>query len=226
MFPIRDSVPSQTFPIVNILIIVTNTVIFVYEVSLGPELEALFGSYGLIPTRFFQLLANHPSDVVNIGFPFFSSMFLHGGWAHFIGNMWFLWIFGDNVEDRMGHGRYIFFYLLMGIGAGAVHLAFNTDSSVPTIGASGAISGVMGAYLMLYPGGRVTTYIPPFFFLAVPAFLFLILWMVLQTFQGLASLGLPSSAGGVAWWAHIGGFVLGAVLVFVFRKRRPESTEI
>lgn len=224
MFPIRDSVPSKTFPVINTLIILINTAVFVYQWSLGPEVEVFFGAYGLIPGKFFNLIAYHPSDVVNIGMPFFTSMFMHGGLAHFFGNMWFLWIFGDNVEDRMGHGRYVIFYLLTGIGSAIAHIYFNQESSIPTVGASGAISGIMGAYLVLYPGGKVTTYIPPFFFVAVPAFVFLIFWMIFQTFQGIASLGIPSSTGGVAWWAHIGGFLLGAVLIFVFRK--PEERKI
>lgn len=226
MIPLRDSTRSLTFPVVNIGIIILNALAFFYQLSLGPQVEGLYQSLALIPARFFHLTANHPGDLVGIGVPFFSSIFLHGGWMHFIGNMWFLWIFGDNVEDSMGHGRYILFYLLAGLGAGIVHLALNAQSELPTIGASGAISGVMGAYLVLHPRGRVLTLIPIFIFfkiIDIPAYFFLIIWILIQTVQGVVSLGLPADVGGVAWWAHVGGFVIGAALIFLFRKRRPQT---
>jgi hypothetical protein len=153
-------------------------------------------------------------------FTLLSCIFLHGGWMHFLGNMWFLWIFGDNVEDRFGHLGYLIFYLLAGVGASASHLAFNGSSTMPTIGASGAIAGVMGAYYVLYPHARVLTLIPFFYFfhtVMLPASLYLGLWFLLQLYQGAASVTRAVS-GGVAWWAHIGGFVLGAGAVFALRK--------
>lgn len=220
MIPLRDSVPSRSFPVINLLIISINAFVFFQELNFGPGLEILFRQYGLIPAQFFQNMDQLPASAPAMVVPVFSSMFLHGGWLHFIGNMWFLWIFGDNVEDSMGHLRYIFFYLLCGIGAAVAHLYFNQQSLAPTIGASGAIAGVMGAYLMLHPRGRVLTLIPIFIFfkiLEVPAFVFLLFWMLLQTFQGVISLDAAAATGGVAWWAHIGGFIAGAILVFFFR---------
>ncbi len=222
MIPIRDSVRSSTFPVVNVTIIALNVLIFFYELSLGDYLQKFFYIFGLTPHNFFISLSefNLPGVII----PLFTSIFLHGGWMHLIGNMWFLWIFGDNVEDSMGHGRYIVFYLLMGVGASLTHALFNAASTVPTVGASGAIAGVMGAYLVLYPRGRVLTLIPIFFFfqfIEIPAYIFLILWMVFQTLYGLATLSVEAGASGVAWWAHIGGFILGAILISFFRKQRP-----
>jgi membrane associated rhomboid family serine protease len=188
-------------------------------------LDALFQNYALIPAKFFNLLENNPANVAGMVVPFFSSIFLHGGWMHFIGNMWFLWIFGDNVEDSMGRGRYIIFYLLAGLGASIVHALFNADSNLPTVGASGAISGIMGAYMILYPRGKVLTLIPFFilFTVNIRALVFILIWIGIQIVQGVVSLGLPGHVGGVAWWAHIGGFVIGALLIFFFRKRRPQN---
>lgn len=226
MIPLRDSTHSLTFPIVNVGLIILNALAFFYQLSLGRQVDGLYQALALIPAKIYYLAANQPGDVVGIGVPFFSSIFLHGGWMHFIGNMWFLWIFGDNVEDSMGHGRYILFYLLAGLGAGVVHLLLNAQSQLPTIGASGAISGVMGAYLVLYPRGRVLTLLPIFIFfkiIDIPAYFFLIIWILIQAVQGVISLGLPADVGGVAWWAHIGGFVIGAALIFLFRKRRPPA---
>ncbi len=223
MIPIRDSVKAKTFPVINTIIIAINALVFFYELSLGEQLNQFFFEYGLIPENFTTAL-NH-LDLFGAVFPIFSSIFMHGGWMHFLGNMWFLYIFGDNVEDSMGHGRYLVFYLLAGIGASLAHVLFNTASQVPTIGASGAIAGVMGAYMVLHPKGRILTLLPIFFFfqfINVPAYVFLLLWMGLQTFQGVAAIGADVS-GGVAWWAHIGGFVLGALLIFIFRKPRLDS---
>jgi membrane associated rhomboid family serine protease len=226
MIPLRDSTPSSTFPIVNISIIIINAAAFFYELSLGSQLDAFFQNYALIPSKFFYLVDNNPGNVVGMVVPFFSSIFLHGGWMHFIGNMWFLWIFGDNVEDSMGRGRYIVFYLLAGVGASIIHLLFNAESNLPTVGASGAISGIMGAYMVLYPKGRVLTLIPIFVFfkiIDIPAVFFLLIWIGIQVVQGVVSLGLPGHVGGVAWWAHIGGFIIGALLIFLFRKRHRQN---
>lgn len=223
MIPIRDKTPSHTFPFVNVGLIIINIVVFMYEVSLGQEMAAFVDALGIKPAQFIWLVNNEPTNLPGLAFPFFSSMFLHGGWFHIIGNMWYLWIFGDNVEDRMGHTRYLIFYILCGIGAGLAHIYFNQTSTIPTIGASGAIAGVMGAYLMLYPFGKVLTLVPFFFFITfidVPALFFLGFWVILQFIQGTVSSSLPQDTGGVAWWAHLGGFVIGAVLIFVFRRYR------
>ena len=222
MIPLKDTIPSRTIPFVNYLLILVNSIIFLYEVSLGQQLQSVLHTFGIIPARYFALAQQEPANIVARFFPFFTSMFLHGGWLHVIGNMWYLWIFGDNVEDRMGHGRYLIFYLLCGLAAGFAHVYMNPDSRIPTIGASGAIAGVMGAYFILYPFARVITLIPIFFFIQIveiPAFFFLGFWILLQFFQGTLSLAVQHG-GGVAWWAHLGGFVAGMVLVFVFRKSR------
>ena len=218
MIPIRDSVKSSTVPVINYIIIAINALVFAYELSLGDRLNDFFRSFGLIPTDFFTALSE--GDVLGVVFPVFTSMFMHGGLMHFFGNMWFLYIFGDNVQDSMGRSRYIVFYLLCGIAAALTQVFLNPDSQVPMIGASGAIAGVMGAYMVLYPRGKVLTLIPIFFFIQfvrVPAVVFLLIWIGLQTIQGVASLGMDVS-GGVAFWAHIGGFVAGVVLIFLFRK--------
>ncbi|NOX38475.1 MAG: rhomboid family intramembrane serine protease [Calditrichaeota bacterium] len=228
MIPLRDNIPSRTFPVVNYALIIINSAIFLYEVSLGPQLEAFLHTFGVIPAKYFWLAQHEPWNIVERFFPILTSMFLHGGWLHIIGNMWFLWIFGDNVEDRMGHGRYLAFYILSGIGASLFHIYLNPTSTVPTIGASGAIAGVMGAYFILYPFARVITLVPIFIFvdiIEIPAFFFLGFWVLLQFFQGTLSLAF-SQSGGVAWWAHFGGFLVGAVLVFFFKKPRKKMPRV
>ena len=167
MIPFRDNIPSRTFPLINICIIVTNVLVFFYELSLGSRgLDRLIAHYGIIPAA---VLAWPRSDVAlsAVAVPFFTSMFLHGGWLHLIGNMWYLWIFGDNVEDRLGHFTFLIFYLLCGLGAGIVHTVLNYNTRVPSIGASGAIAGVLGAYVMSYPNARVLTLIPIFVFVQI-----------------------------------------------------------
>lgn len=227
MIPLKDTIPSQTFPFVNILLILANSLIFLFEVSLSPaELQSLLHTFGVIPARFFATSGNGPENLLARYFPLFTSMFLHGGWFHVIGNMWYLWIFGDNVEDRMGHIRYFLFYILCGLGAGLAQTYFNPASTVPTIGASGAIAGVMGAYMVSFPRARVITLVFIIFFIdiiEIPAFFFLGIWVFMQFLQGTASLMAPANLGGVAWWAHIGGFVMGAVLVFFFRKSKGKA---
>ena len=162
-------------------------------------------------------------SLIDVAVPFFTSMFLHGGWLHLIGNMWYLWIFGDNIEDRLGHFTYLLFYLLCGLGAGVVHTVLNANTTVPSIGASGAIAGVLGAYVVSYPFARVLTLIPIFIFLQVieiPAVIVLGLWFVMQFLYGTASLALTGpNAGGVAWWAHVGGFIIGILLVGLFPRK-------
>ncbi len=217
MIPLRDTVPSRTFPIVTIFLIVINVFIFFFEVSLGPNLEKLLFTYGLIPKKYF--LVSH----LNRYTPFFTAMFLHGGWIHVLGNMWYLWIFGDNVEDAMGHRRFLLFYILCGITAGLTHIYTHPSSSLPTIGASGAVSGVMGGYFVLFPHARITTLLPVFFFITIvqiPAVFFLFFWFMMQFFNGAFSVVSPHAFSGVAWWAHIGGFIWGIILVLIFRKRR------
>ena len=219
MIPLRDTQPSYTFPFVTVAIIIINVLAFLYEFMLDPyELNHFIATYGLIPARF-------------QGMDILTSIFLHGGWMHLIGNMWFLWIYGDNVEDVLGHTQYLIFYLLCGIAASAVHLAFNMDSRVPTIGASGAIAGVMGAYVVKFPHSRITTLVPVFVFLTtmeIPAYFILLYWFVLQFFSGVGSMGHSHlSQGGVAWFAHVGGFLAGVVLILVMRtderwRHRPE----
>ncbi|MBM3773312.1 MAG: rhomboid family intramembrane serine protease [Acidimicrobiia bacterium] len=214
MIPLRDAIPSRTTPFITMTVIVMNALAWVYAVSLSPrDLESFVRSYGVVPARleFSTLL---------------SSMFLHGGWAHVIGNMWYLWIFGDNVEDRMGHARFFVFYALCGIGAAMGHVLLEPKSTVPTIGASGAIAGVMGAYFVPYPQSRVLTLVPFMLFwdvIEVPALVFLGLWFLFQLLSAGASAVSTTAAvsGGIALAAHVAGFVLGVIGVYVFKKRQP-----
>lgn len=222
MIPLRDKNPTHRVPIVNLGIIVVNVVVFLYELSLSErELERFFLQFGVVPHALTTALYSFDFGVGTI-LPLFSSMFLHGGWLHLGGNMLYLWVFGDNVEDKLGHGRYALFYVLTGLAASCVHVIIDPMSKIPTVGASGAISGILGAYLIMFPGARVVTLIPVFMFLQVaelPALVVLGLWFVLQFFNGIASLGYDTAGmGGVAWWAHIGGFVAGLIFVKPFRK--------
>jgi membrane associated rhomboid family serine protease len=217
--PLRDIQPRQRFPIVTVVVIVLNFVLFFYELSLGRGLEHFFRQNAFIPAAFFE------EGVLASLRPMFLSMFLHGGWAHLLGNMLYLWIFGDNVEDRMGRVPYIVFYLFCGVGATLSHAFSNPDSVIPSIGASGAIAGVLGAYLAMFPKARVMTLVPLGFFLQVaelPALIVLGLWFFLQIFSGFASLSAQTAqSAGVAWWAHIGGFVVGLIIGMIVRSRRP-----
>jgi membrane associated rhomboid family serine protease len=223
MFPLRDNIPSRRFPAVTLGIILLNVLVFLHELKIGRHLGNFMVQFAIIPVRY-----THPDIAREFSLPeqivpFLSSMFLHGGWLHLIGNMWALWIFGDNVEDRLGRARYIGLYLASGIAAALIHVLANADSRLPTIGASGAIAGIMGAYFRFYPLARVETIIPPFFLgptFALPAVLFLGWWFLLQFFNGTLSLGAPDSFGGVAWWAHVGGFLFGLSICLLARKRR------
>lgn len=223
MIPIKDRNPTYRFPVVNIAIILANIAVFLYEVSLGPRLESFLCSFGVVPHTITTSLNSSHIGLMTL-MPMFSSMFLHGGWLHLGGNMLYLWIFGDNVEDKLGHGRYFLFYILCGIAASAAHVVIDPRSEMPTVGASGAISGVLGAYLLMFPKARVVTLIPIFVFVQVaelPAIVVLGFWFVLQFFNGLVSLGYQTAGmGGVAWWAHVGGFVAGLILVLPLRKFR------
>ena len=216
MIPIRDAIRSQNFPVVNLLIIAINVFVFLWQLTQGPHLQETIFLYGIVPVRYADPGFSEQFSRFQQWLPFLTSMFLHGGFLHILGNMWFLYIFGDNIEDRLGHIRYLFFYILCGVAAGMIHLLTNWGSKIPTIGASGAISGVMGAYLLLYPRSRILTLIPIFIFfqfLEIPAFIFLGFWLLIQLF----SAGLtPGNVGGVAFWAHIGGFIAGLLFVKLF----------
>jgi membrane associated rhomboid family serine protease len=217
MIPIRDTVQSRNYPIVRNVLIGVNVLVYLWELFQGPDLQQAFLLYGLVPIRYSNLdIALHFSLSEQI-LPFFASMFLHGGFFHLLGNMWFLYIFGDNVEDRLGPFRFLVFYILSGVAAALIHLVTNWHSQLPTVGASGAVAGVMGAYFLLYPRARILTMLPLFFipfFFEIPAFFFLGYWALIQLLYGTLSQGM---AGGVAWWAHVGGFVFGLIAVRLFR---------
>lgn len=218
MLPLQDTIRSRSLPLMNWTLIILNLAAFLFVVSRGRFADAWVATFGLVPARFLFHL-----DLGNI-LTLFTSMFLHGGWAHLLSNLLALWIFGDNVEDRMGSRRYLLFYLMCGVVAALVHIAFNPTSPIPTIGASGAISGVLAAYLIYFPTARVITLVPLFFlpwFVEIPAILYLGLWFISQLFNGLFAVVTDAQAlGGVAWWAHIGGFVAGLVLAPLFARRR------
>ncbi|HKZ51675.1 MAG TPA: rhomboid family intramembrane serine protease, partial [Candidatus Acidoferrales bacterium] len=185
MIPLRDANPSHHAPVVTFALIAANCLAFFYQLSLSPAgFERLVFTLGMVPARVTALPTNPDIGLTGAFLPLFTSMFLHGGWLHLIGNMWFLWIFGDNIEDRLGHFRYLLFYLLCGLGAGVAHMLFNLNSTVPTIGASGAVAGVLGGYFLLFPGARVLTLVPAFFLFMVelPAYLILLYWFALQLF--------------------------------------------
>jgi membrane associated rhomboid family serine protease len=217
--PLKDLNPRRSYPIVNTTLILVNVLAFVYQYTLPPYAFKLFmTANATIPARFPAWLSGQaPFEAAFL--PLVTSMFLHSGIAHIAGNMLFLWIFGDNVEDFYGHFTYLLFYLVCGIGSGLLHVFFNLNSTVPALGASGAISGVMGAYLILYPRARILTLV--FIFLVpIPAVIILGYWFVLQFLSGVSSLGAVAS-GGVAWWAHVGGFLLGMLITFMSRGGQP-----
>jgi len=225
MFPIRDTVPHARVPVVTILLIAANVAVFLFETTLTPEeLERLIVLNGVVPRRYLDPAWARALHVSGLDpWPFLTSMFLHGGWFHLLANVWTLWIFGDNVEDRLGPLRYLAFYLAVGLFAGLLHLASNPHSALPTIGASGAIAGVMGAYLILFPRAQVLTLVPILFyplFVEVPAVLYLGFWFAYQVLSGTSTVG-ATEAGGVAWWAHIGGFAAGCALILAAKGRRP-----
>jgi membrane associated rhomboid family serine protease len=225
MIPIRDVNPSRITPVVTYVIMIICILSFLYEMSLGRKLNDFLLEYGLVPIRYSDPLLATRFGLAEQLLPFVTSMFLHGGWMHLIGNMWVLYIFGDNIEAILGRERYVIFYLLCGVVAGLIHLLTNLDSRLPTIGASGAIAGVMGAYLVLFPRAKVLTLLPIFFFftfIEVPAYVFLGFWFLLQFFSGAVGLlGAQGAAGGIAWWAHIGGFLAGVFLLQLLRPQRP-----
>jgi len=223
MFPLKDNIPAYRLPVVNTAIIVVNVIVFGVQLGQGPEMESLIRTFGFIPARFFADQERHFLDAASFG-PVFASMFLHGGLFHLGANMWMLWIFGDNVEDCMGHGRYLVFYLLCGLISVFAQAWSAPASTLPLVGASGAISGVLGAYLLTYPRARVLTLVPIFilfYLIELPAFFFLGFWIAMQFLQGYIQLVAADGQadGGVAWWAHVGGFGSGALLVLLFRQR-------
>ncbi len=216
MFPIKDTIPHRYTPFVVYFLIAINVFVFIIELSLPyPQRQLFFYTFGLVPLKITQ----NGWDFYSL----FTNMFLHGGWFHIISNMWALWIFGDNVEDRMGHFRFFIFYILCGLAANIVHYYFNQFAPVPVIGASGAIAGVMGAYMIMFPTSRIITLIPIFFipfFFEIPAVIFLFFWFMSQVISGtFTKLFMPPNVGGIAWWAHIGGFVTGMILHKFFIKK-------
>jgi membrane associated rhomboid family serine protease len=214
--PLKDLNPRRSYPIVNTTLILVNVLVFLYQYTLPPYAFKLFMiTNATVPARFPAWLSGHaPFEAAFL--PLLTSMFLHSGIAHIAGNMLFLWIFGDNVEDFYGHFTYLIFYLVCGIGSGLLHVLFNLNSAVPALGASGAISGVMGAYGLLYPRSRILTLV--FIFLVpIPAVIILGYWFILQFLSGVSSLGAVAS-GGVAWWAHVGGFLLGMLITSMARR--------
>jgi membrane associated rhomboid family serine protease len=216
MFPLQDTVRTSSTPLTTWGIILLNGLVFLYELSLPAEsLEVFIEKMGMVPAR----LGAEPEAYWTV----FTCMFLHGGWIHFIGNMWVLYLFGDNVEDRMGPVRYLVFYLLCGVAASVTHYFIDPLSTVPTVGASGAIAGVLGAHFVLFPTARVITLVPVFFFIfEIPAIFYLGFWFVSQLLSGTLSLVSSQSYGGVAWWAHVGGFVAGIILLPLFKKSRNQ----
>ncbi len=230
MFPLMDTVPRKNFPLVNWTIIALNAVVFLMELSLSQEeLQYFIHFLGLVPARF-----SNPEWAAQAGYPmqgywpFITNMFLHGGWMHFVGNMWTLYIFGDNVEDRLGRFGYLFFYLLCGLAASLLHFLLNLESTTPALGASGAISGVMGAYMLMFPKSRILFVIPLFFlpyFIELYAFFYIGAWFLIQLLSGGVIL-MASQSAGIAFWAHIGGFVMGFVITTLYKllKSTHESS--
>jgi len=229
MIPIRDDTPRFSTPYATYFIIALNGLVFLFELSVGAQshraLNSLMYQFGVVPRHFELALAGpSPYSLPQLMLTILTSMFLHGGWLHIIFNMWFLWIFGDNIEDYLGHFLYMVFYLVCGFTASFSHILLNAGSNVPSVGASGAIAGVMGAYLILYPRARVLTLVPLIVFFTfwwLPAWVFLGYWFVLQFLSGTAtSIADTSQSGGIAFWAHVGGFVSGIVLIKIMPERR------
>jgi membrane associated rhomboid family serine protease len=222
--PLRDNIRRRSFWAVTLLLIVANVCAFLIELSLGPELNRLVFYFGLIPARYTTPHGFTHLTVEGFLLPIFVSMFLHGGWLHLLGNMLFLFVFGRSVEDRFGHLRFLLIYLLGGLGGALAHIVLNAGSRVPTIGASAAIAGILGAYFISFPRARITTVIPVIFFLwtvELPALLLLGYWFLIQFFTGYQMLAIQTAtAGGIAWWAHVGGFLVGMLLAATLRPQR------
>jgi rhomboid family protein len=223
MIPLRDENQSSTIPFVNIFLIIANICVFLYLNYFVPgETNQFFFKLGFIPFEFAHFKDIGPENLVPVPLTIFTAMFIHGGWIHLLSNMLYLWIFGDNVEDLLGHVKYLFFYLACGIAATGVHFFINTTSKVPTVGASGAIAGVLGAYLFLFPKARVKTLLILFIFIhiiSIPAIIVLSLWIIMQILSAYIEYG-SKTGGGIAWFAHIGGFAAGLVLIVLMKKRK------
>jgi membrane associated rhomboid family serine protease len=226
MIPLRDAAPSHSFPTITVLLIALNVLAYLHELSLGRKLDIFLMQYGAVPQHFIMAGQREGVSAVERFLPLFTSMFLHGGWLHLGGNMLYLWIFGDNVEDRLGHLRFVLFYLACGLTAAFAQIYIYPTSKIPMVGASGAVAGVLGAYLVLFPHARVLALIPILFFFQVvelPAFFFLLFWFGMQFLNGAVSItGAPYMTGGVAWWAHIGGFASGMALGFLLQNRKRQ----
>jgi membrane associated rhomboid family serine protease len=220
MIPIRDDAPRSTTPYVTYFLLATNIVVFLFELLLAPQsLNQFLFQFGMVPASLSNLFNGGPWQPAIV--PLFTSMFLHGGWLHLTANMWVLWIFGDNIEDHLGHFRYLMLYLICGVAAGLLQSALNPGSQIPSVGASGAIAGVMGAYFLLFPAARVLTVIPPFWFFWLPAWIVLGYWFIVQFVQGAATSIAPTNdSGGIAFWAHVGGFIAGVTLIKLFPARQ------
>lgn len=226
MIPLRDTIRARRFPVITLSIIVVNVLVFAFQAALPrAALEEFVGVFGLVPALQLQMLQHAPFSPLT-WVPMVTSMFLHGGWFHVLGNMLYLWVFGDNVEDALGRTRFLLFYLVAGLAGGLAHIVSAPESVIPTIGASGAVAGVLGAYFVTYPHSRVLALVPLLFiitFMELPAVLFLFLWIALQLINGL--IGVAGTQNLVAWWAHIGGFAAGMLLMkFMIdrsRMRRP-----
>jgi membrane associated rhomboid family serine protease len=223
MIPLRDDQPTFSTPFVNYFLIVLNLLVFGWELSVGHRaLNSVMFEFGVVPHHTLAVLVGQSSDgLATAILPLFTSLFLHASFLHVAGNMLFLWIFGDNIEDYLGHFRYLVFYLVSGLAACTTHILLNQASRVPSVGASGAIAGVMGAYFILYPRARVLIWFPPIFLFHVPAWLMLGYWFVGNFLSGAATAIAETSqtSGGIAFWAHVGGFVAGVVMISVFKER-------
>jgi len=226
MIPLKDMTPRRSFPIVTLLLILANVLVFFHQVLLPPAAgEAFIRTYGLVPAKISLALAGKHYTMEQALLPLVTCMFLHGGFLHIIGNMWFLWIFGANVEDRLSSLPYLLFYFVCGIGSGISQALLSWGSHVPSIGASGAISGVLGAYIVFFPNSRILTLVPIiiiWFIWRIPAVIFIGLWFIVQFLSGISSLG-SAAMGGVAWWAHVGGFLIGALIALLVRSASHSS---
>ncbi len=224
MLPLRDINPTRSFPVVTLVLIGVNVVVFLFELMLDTvgALDLFVRAFSVIPYEITHGVDLPPRIPMPVYLTVLTSMFMHGGFFHIFGNMLYLWIFGNNVEDNMGHGRFLVFYLLSGVAAALAQIAVSPDSRIPLLGASGAVAGVLGAYLVMFPRAQIEVLIFGWFIhiVRLPATLVLSFWIVIQLFQGVLSLGLPT-LGGVAWFAHIGGFLTGLILVPFFRRREP-----
>ncbi len=225
MIPLYDTISTRRAAVVTKTIVVINVIFFINELSLGKELERFLMMYGVVPARYTRADLAEKFSLIEQILPFFTSMFLHGGFLHLILNMWMLWIFGDNVESRFGRWKYLIFYVAFGLAGGASQILSDPDSVKPMIGASGAIAGVMGAYFVMFPHARVVTAVPIFLFitlLEIPAPVFFAFWFILQIAQGAISLS-QGGEGGVAWWAHIGGFIVGMAIGYLNKQKSSKK---